>query len=102
MKKYDLSGSWSFSADNAKEGIEKKFFLSSFDDEITLPNTVSAAKKGEYNTDMSTGYLNDPYYYDGYAWFSRDIVLDDYSSENVYTLKLERTRVSRVWIDGEY
>ncbi|MCI5752460.1 MAG: beta-glucuronidase [Oscillospiraceae bacterium] len=102
MKIYDISGSWSFSADSANEGIEKKFFLGSFDDEITLPNTVSAAQKGEYNTDMSTGYLSDPYYYEGYAWFSREIVLDDYSADNVYTLKLERTRVSHIWIDGEY
>lgn len=102
MKIYDLSGKWSFSLDSKKEGIEEKYFLKSFGDEIILPNTVSAAKKGKHNDDMNTGYLSDPYYYEGYVWFTREIALDDYSEDNVYTLKMERTRVSHVWIDGEY
>lgn len=102
MKIYDISGEWSFCLDPEKKGTESGFINGGFDDTITLPNTVSAAEKSPITDEINTGYLTDPRYYEGQAWFSRRIDIDGYDPENVYTLLLERTRVSYIWIDGEF
>lgn len=102
MKIYDISGEWKFRLDSEKTGIDHKFYLSEFDDTIALPDTVSAAKKSPENNDMNTGYLTDPYFYEGYAWYSREISVDDISDHDIYTLLFERTRITHVWIDDIY
>lgn len=97
MRKIDLSGRWKLFMDKEKNTS----FPESFNDEIILPNTTSAAKKGEPNTERASGYLTDPYKFEDYAWYSRDIeIKKDYLDNSVY-LKLERTRKTTLYIDGE-
>lgn len=101
MEKIDLRGSWNFCLDKEKLGIEKEYFRLTFDDTIELPNTVSTAKKGTPSDDINLGNLTDPYLYEGYTWYSRLVEFKDLKDKELFLI-LERTRVSRVWIDEQY
>lgn len=100
MKKYiDLKGLWQFSLDPEKQGISKQFFRDTFDDAIYLPGTTSIAQKGLYNDKKETGHLTDPYLYEGYAWYSHMVTLSEDDLQSQVILFLERTRLTKVWVD---
>lgn len=101
MKFNDLSGIWDLCLDPEKKGRKGERFDVSFPDTMELPGTVSEAKKSPFREEKNTGYLTDPYAYEGYAWFAKDIELSDYDARAHYTLTFERTRMSTVWIDGD-
>ena len=73
VKKIDLAGQWNFTLDAAKEGISKEFYKSLPLDTISLPGTTSLAKKGTPSDVRETGFLTDPYLFEGYAWYSKEI-----------------------------
>ena len=52
INKLDLSGKWLLCLDKECKGTDLVF-----DDTINLPNTTSNAKKGEYNTERETAFL---------------------------------------------
>ncbi len=100
IKKYNLSGSWDFAMDAAREGIEKKQFQNGkWNDTIPLPGTISQAKKGTPSDARETGSLTDPYLFEGYAWYAKDITLEDGDLEKEIYLYLERTRMTKVWVN---
>ncbi|MBS4219996.1 beta-glucuronidase [Bacillus sp. FJAT-49711] len=98
----DLSGIWNFYLDNKKEGLRSHFENVHFPDLITLPTTTSYANKGEPNLEIASGHLTDSYKAEGYAWFSRNLVIDPADIGRTAILTLERTRISHVWIDNQY
>lgn len=98
----DLSGTWNFQLDNKKEGLKKHFERNDFFDTITLPTTTSYARKGEPNPEVALGHLTDAYKTEGYAWFSKKIAIESTDIGRTAILKLERTRISYVWIDDQY
>ena len=98
----DLRGEWSFALDPNKVGIEEGYFNKGFNDTITLPTTISEAKKGVYSSVQHIGYLTDPYSYQGYSWYSKEIDIPEAVGNKQVELLLERTRVSKLWIDGDY
>ncbi len=103
MKKfYDMSGIWKFRPDTEKCGLEKGYENADFNDEISLPNTVSAAEKLPANDSLAyTGYLTDPRETEGYMWFSKTCSIDEpLKNGEKALLLLERTRLSTVWVDG--
>lgn len=101
IKTIDLSGNWNFALDADKAGIKKQYYHNlPGDDTISLPGTTSIAKKGTASDVKEIGYLTDPYLFEGYAWYSREIRLDKNLSGNVF-LHLERTRLTKVWVDDE-
>ena len=102
MKKLDLAGSWNFAMDASKEGMEKKQFLSFPEDRITLPGTISMAKKGTPSDNREIGALTDPYLFEGYAWYVKEITLDETDLEKEIYLYLERTRLTKIWIDDTF
>lgn len=104
MKEYNLQGKWNFLADLQKNGINQKYFKTAkYNDSMYLPGTVSEQKKVPKNYERNTGYLSDEYSCSGYIWFEKKINLKNCNKlQNFYTLKLERTRVSTIWINGEY
>ncbi len=75
--------------------------LPQFDDTITLPDTTSHAGKGEDNPAREEGFLTDTKLFEGDAWFTRKA---DLSAAVGKTTKLvfERTRITKLYIDGEY
>lgn len=101
MKK-SISGTWQLRLDKEMEGIDKAYFSAPcFDDEITLPTSTSEAKCGEKNNEKNEGYLTDHYSFEGYAWYGLDISIDEQEANSLAKLTLERTRYTRVWLDGK-
>lgn len=72
-----------------------------FGGEAWLPSTVSQAQLSPLTQERSDGYLTDPYRYEGYIVYEREIRLDAPTEELLY-LVLERTRTTKVWINGVY
>ncbi len=101
MRKIDLKGIWSFCLDGEKKGLSENYFQKAFDDEIILPATVSTAQKTRPSDEINTGYLTDPYSFEGFTWYSKTVDLDDTDGKE-YFLVIERTRVSHLWVDGVY
>lgn len=101
MEKINLQGLWNFCLDKDKAGIEKKYYMDALTDNIVLPTTVSEAKKGTPSDERNTGYLTDPYLFEGYTWYSKEIELDK-EEDKEYFFIIERTRISHLWIDDKY
>lgn len=95
LNRIDLSGTWRLLLDEKKEGLKRPFT-----DEIMLPGTTSHAKKGRKNEKAETGCLTDEYLFEGYAWYEREFEVTPQAAGDVYYLYLERTRKTRVWVDG--
>lgn len=91
MKKLNLAGIW-------------RMYLGQFspdtvpNDEICLPSTLSMERKTPYHIEDTAYHLADPYAYTGSAVFVRDVQLDSLSDRIFLTL--ERTRITRVFVDG--
>ena len=97
MKIIDLQGTWKLCLD-----AEKKYTTPpQGTDTILLPDSTAHARKGAENTEPNTGYMTDRFYFEGYAWYSRSIFVEEDWVTKKLTLFLERTRISTVYIDGE-
>lgn len=93
----DLQGVWDLYLD-----AEKKYTLPpKGNDTIVLPDSTAHAKKGTPDEKPTTDYMADRYYFEGYAWYSRSIMVEEEWVNKKITLFLERTRISTVYIDGE-
>jgi len=97
MRKIDLSGSWALHIEDKPLDISG---INDWSDSINLPGTLSEQKKTTEQNKRHEGYLTDPYAFEGYAWFKKQIQITDYDSNCNYTLLLERTRISTLWING--
>ncbi|MDE6389355.1 MAG: beta-glucuronidase [Lachnospiraceae bacterium] len=95
----DLSGVWEFCLDADKVGIEKKYYGRTLEDTIVLPGTTAEAKKGIHGNRKETGYLTEPYHFEGYAWYSRTLEIPEECIGDLAQLVIERTRISYVWLD---
>ncbi|MBQ2953797.1 MAG: hypothetical protein IJE07_09625 [Clostridia bacterium] len=96
MQKIDLSGLWRVYLD-----AEKKPELPDvYPDEMTLPGTTSAAGLGPENPARETYFLTDAHRFEGYAWFMRTFEAGNWQDMTIL-LRLERTRKTTVWLDGE-
>lgn len=102
INKIDMSGEWGFRLDEAKTGIEKKFFEILGDDTIMLPSTTSISKKGKPNYAAETGFLTDSYAFEGWAWYYKKCDLRGVDAECTVQLFLERTKPTMVWINGKF
>lgn len=92
----DLQGVWELYLDAEKQYKEPP----KCDDTITLPNSTAHAKKGIPNNTPTTDYMTDRYYFEGYAWYTRTIDVEEAWTDKKIMLFLERTRISTVYIDG--
>ncbi len=99
---YDLSGSWAFRLDNEKQGLGLHYENEDFSDTIRLPGTTSEQKKGAPNEARETGSLTVSYLTEGYAWYRRTLTVAGDAVGERAILRLERTRISHVWVDGVY
>jgi len=95
MKKMDLSGVWKLWMDEENTGDKP----AEFPMEIVLPSTTSAAGLGRPNPEKPEGYLTDAFRFEGKAWFERSFILQEDLAGIPAFLTLERTRISRVWLD---
>ncbi len=102
-QRISLAGSWAFQPDPEGIGEEQKWFNQVLEDSVELPGTMDTNRKGEPNTDFEeTTYLSREFRYAGKAWYQKQIhIPSDWEGKAVH-LKLERTRATKVWLDGHY
>ena len=72
-----------------------------FKDQIRLPGTTDENRKGSANEARETERLTRLFPYIGAAWYQRDIDVPDSWSGKRIVLFLERTKNTRLWIDGK-
>ncbi|MCM1046844.1 MAG: beta-glucuronidase [Clostridiales bacterium] len=102
VQRIDLSGEWEFCIDVEKQGVEEKFFEHGFNDMIKLPTTTAQARKGAKNNEKSVMYLTEYYHFEGYSWYRKCIELDELSQGQRCFLRMERTRISSVWLNDVF
>ena len=88
-EKMNLAGQWQLGLGD-----------SVFNDQVTLPGSLEQNKKGTPVTQPSTQYLNQTYKYVGAAWYAKDIEVPASWKNRRIRLFLERTRVTKIYIDG--
>lgn len=93
--KVNLQGEWKFLLSK-----EKPADNAVCDDIITLPSTVQQMKKPPVTDERSAGYLTDPYRFDGYAVYERELDIP-YDAESDVIFTAERTRVTSLYINGK-
>jgi beta-galactosidase/beta-glucuronidase len=72
-----------------------------FNDKVILPGSLEQNKKGSHVTQPSTQYLNQTYKYTGAAWYTKEIDVPASWKNRPVSLFLERTKVTKVWIDEQ-
>ena len=97
---FNLAGQWRFALDANNTGVQEKWFEKSLDDTIQLPGTTDENHKGKFNNTRETSHLTRVYTFSGSAWYQQDINIPAEWSNKRITLLLERTKNSRVWVDG--
>lgn len=95
-----LAGEWRFALDPNNEGIANSWFRTPLADQIQLPGTTDENRKGSLNNAGETGRLTRLYPYVGAAWYQRDIDVPRAWAGKRVVLFLERTKTSRLWLDG--
>ncbi len=96
-----LAGQWRFALDTNNAGVQEKWFKKSLDGTIQLPGTTDENHKGKLNNARETSHLTRVYPFAGSAWYQQDINIPAKWSNKRIALFLERTKNSRVWVDGE-
>ncbi len=97
-----LDGTWGFRFDGAKEGISRRFFTIPYEDTIELPSTTSLSRKGVPSDERKLGSLTDEYSFEGYCWYYRTIETGVIPEDAKAELFLERTRQTKLWVNGDY
>lgn len=110
-KRYDLSGDWQLRLDEERTGVFENGHLrlsdetpgqEEFDDRIILPSTTAMAGKSLHgvNEKTETYFLTEKYPFYGCAWYQRKYIIRKEDVGKPAFLYLERTRLSKVWING--
>ena len=97
-----LGGMWHFYADEEKHytGFLPEGRL--FTDTVTLPGTTATNGKGRSNEKREDGCLTEVHPYSGQAWFRRTVHIPKAMRGRRLELFLERTRITRLWVNGAY
>lgn len=93
----DLKGTWKFALDPDSTLTA----LSPLVDEVVLPGTTDTNRKGNPCTNhQETSRLSRLYSYIGKAWYRREVIIPRSWHGKQIWLTMERTKPSRVYIDG--
>lgn len=99
--RHNLAGEWQFALDKDKTGIARELYRRrTLEDTISLPGTTAEAKKGERGSERRVDCLTEPYHFEGYAWYMREITISQREAGERFFFVMERTRKSTVWVDG--
>lgn len=95
----DLSGTWSFQLDPDNIGVKDKWYNNVFNDSVQLPGTTDENKKGIFLDEQADDRLSRVWFWEGAAWYQKEIdVPESWTGKNVKLL-LERTKDTYVWFD---
>ncbi len=95
-----LAGAWRFRLDPEKAGVDEKWFAEKLDDTVTLPGTTDTNHKGEFKDERAVDRLSRVWFWKGAAWYQRQVTIPDAWQGKRVTLLLERTKNTRVWVNG--
>lgn len=102
-KTMDLSGTWKFAMDTSQLGITEKWFSKALDETVNLPGTMDENDKGIPNLNhIETMRLSRERMYEGWAWYQKEITIDESWSGKEIFLTLERTKPTKIYIDEKY
>lgn len=114
-----LAGQWRFSKDGAWLANKPEELMKSFADTVTLPGTTQTNGKGmefrltpEQQKAVDEGTVMDArspimgawtpvHFTAGTAWYQRDLEIPEKWAGKHLKLTLERTKMTRVWVDGK-
>jgi len=97
-----LAGEWQFALDPRNEGLAQEWFKTSLADTVRLPGTISENHKGPRAVAAEKVVeLSDEYPYAGLAWYQRTIHIPEDWGGRMAELFLERTRMTKVWLDDD-
>ena len=101
-QRMNLQGKWTFKLDVRGNGEESGFATAPFAEEVVLPGTTDTNRKGfrPARTDETT-YLTRLHAYVGKAWYKKVVDIPESWKNKVVPLTLERTKPTRVWVDGK-
>ena len=97
-----LEGEWRFALDGENKGVEDQWYSRSLDDTVTLPGTTDSNEKGEKTTYRPADRLARRWMWINPAWYQRDVTIPESWDGKRVTLFFERSRNSRVWINGTF
>lgn len=96
-RQYDLAGEWKVRLGKKEEDGESC--------SIMLPGTLDEAGKQipnmKKNPEREEMHLTPEYHYEGSALYEREIELT-FDERDTLILSMERTRATRVWVNGQY
>ena len=95
-KLISLAGTWQLKLGAYKAGDAEK----TLGDTLQLPGTLEENKKGSPNSSVDTGKLNRTYLYTGAAVYQKPVYIHESWQGKTVTLLMERTKVTRVWVNG--
>jgi hypothetical protein len=97
-----LSGTWRFRLDAKDEGVAKQWFTQQFEDTVQLPGTTDENHKGIKKDEQCVDRLSRVWYWKGPAWYQRRVTIPVAWEGKRITLFLERSKHTRVWVDGTF
>lgn len=97
-----LSGEWRFQLDPKNAGLAEKWQTRVLDDTVRLPGTTDENHKGNPTDERPTDRLARVWTWKGPAWYQREVTIPESWNGKRVTLFLERTKNSRVWVDGVF
>ncbi len=95
-----LAGTWRFRLDPEGVGVDRKWFAEALEDSVALPGTTDTNRKGIFKDEQAVDRLSRVWYWKGPAWYQRDVEVPGAWKGRRITLVLERTKTTRVWVDG--
>src|ERR1035441_9671819 len=95
-----LPGKWRFELDPADKGVRGGWFNRSLAGTVQLPGTTDTNQQGTKDDVRHADRLSRKWTYTGKAWYQQELDIPPTWAAKHVTLFLERTRVTRVWLDA--
>lgn len=97
-----LAGAWQFRMGAPRLGATQQALpAQEFSDTINLPGTTDTNNKGPENTRREAQTLTRLHFFEGTAWYQRELTIPPAWSGKRVTLFLDRTKYSQLWLDGK-
>ena len=95
-----LAGQWRFELDPSDQGVSGGWFNRALAGTVQLPGTTDTNQQGTKDDVRHADRLSRKWTYSGKAWYQQEIDIPPSWAAKRVTLFLERTRVTRVWLDA--
>ena len=95
-----LAGEWRFELDPENQGVSGGWFHRALAGTVQLPGTTDTNQRGTRDDVRHADRLSRKWTYTGKAWYQQEIDIPPSWAAKHVTLFLERTRVTRVWLDA--